>query len=173
MYKTHRFIDRLVTPRVKCDFMEDFLEGMRAGRELSREVWKRVQKWEAHPGPHPRLSEPGVRDGYEMAIGWQAVTRMMQYRALRDAAEARQILMYVQAVDLAKFNLPSTEYERMLRVVNMSDTGKLLPMLPLFVGMRVRFTMKIAAKYQVVQDAIGIVDGVEFHPREFELPGSD
>ena len=114
-----------------------------------------------------------MRDGYEMAIGWQAVARMMQYRAVREAAEAREILMYVQAVDVSKFVLPDSEYERMLRVVNMNDTGKLLPMLPLYVGMRVRFTMKLSAKHRVVQDAVGRVAGVEFHTREFDLPGSD
>ena len=173
LYKTHRFVDRLARPRVPCPFLPEFLQGMREGRKLTPNVWRTVRSWEVRGGGHPRLSEPGVRDGYEMAIGWQAVARMMQYRAVRDAAEARQILMYVQAVDVSKFALPQGEYERMLLVVNMNDTGKLLPMLPLYDGMRVRFTMKLSAKHQVVQDAVGTVVGVEFHIKEFDLPGSD
>ena len=41
-------------------------------------------------------------------------------------------------------------------------------MCPIYVGMRVRLTMKISARHGIVQDAAGVVVGVKFHPKEFE-----
>ena len=93
-----------------------------------------------------------------MAIAWEAVARLMQYRAVREAREAGEMLMYVQAIDIARSRrLPAAEYRRALQVVNMTNTGNRLGMCPLFLGMRVRFTAKISAKYKIVQDAVGEV----------------
>ena len=38
--------------------------------------------------------------------------------------------------------------------------------LPVFYGMRVRLMAKLSAKHQLVQDAVGTVVDVEFHPDE-------
>ena len=79
-----------------------------------------------------RVGSRLFRDGYEMAIAWHAVLRMMQLRAAREANEQKRILLYVQAVDVsAKQRLDAAQYRRALQVVNMTHTGKLLGMCPL------------------------------------------
>ena len=114
-----------------------------------------------------------MQEGYEMAIVWEAVGRMMQYRPLREARRAGKILMYVQAVDRPTCDVPAAEYREMLERVSLSDTGKLMGLLPLFIGMRVRLTMKLSAKYTIVPDAVGEVCGIQYNPREFAMHGSD
>ena len=125
----------------------------------------------------PRLRQPAIKEGYEMAIIWQAVQRMMQCRALREASEARKILLYVQAVDIcARQNLDAAEYRRALQVVNTTHTGRLMGMCPLFVGMKVWLCSKLCAKHGLVHDAPGEVVGFQFHPKEdlsWRRPGSD
>ena len=67
----------------------------------------------------------------------------------------------------------SKELRRALQVVNMTQTGNRLGMCPVFIGMRVRLTAKISAKYKLVQDACGVVVGVCFDEREFTGDGGD
>ena len=91
----------------------------------------------------------------------------MQYRAMRDAASAGRMLIYSQAIDAStKKPLDRAEYRRALQVVNMTNTGKLLGMCPLFVGMRVRLNAKLSAKHGVVHDAVGTVVDIKFHEKE-------
>ena len=110
-----------------------------------------------------------------MAILWEGVARLMQYRALREAKAAQQILMYVQAIDEPKKGnrLTRVEYRRALQIVNMNKTGNRLGMCPLFVSMRVRLAMKLSAKFKIVQDAVGAIHSVIFDDREFASPDSD
>ena len=130
-------------------------------------LWATVSKWEVRGSSDQRLQEKRRRSGYELAIAWEAVARLMQYRAAREAGDGNSILMYVQAIDVAKQRLPAREYRRALHVVNMTNTGNRLGMCPLFLGMRVRLTAKLAHKYQLVQDAVGEVVDVVFDGREF------
>ena len=83
--------------------------------------------------------------------------------------------MYVQALDWARKGkrLTKHEYKQALQVVSMTNTGYRLGMCPLFIGMRVRLTTKISAKYSIVQDAVGEVQEVAFDGREFLGSGSD
>ena len=173
LYQTHRFKDRLVTPPRPCDFMPDFLQAMRMGKELTLEQRRRVCGWEVRGPGDLRLKEPAVRDGFEMAIGWEGVIRQMQYRCVREAREKEQMLLYVQAVDRPHHAVTKDEHVQMLQVPNINNTGHLMGLCPLYVGMRVRLTVKLSAKHRIVQDAAGEVVGVKFHPREFEQPLSD
>ncbi len=173
LYKTHRFVDRLVSPAVECPFMPGFLQAMRNGDRLTEEQWSTVQSWVVQPNDC-RLRSGSTRDGFEMAIAWEAVAREMQYRSLREAFAAKQMLMYVQAVDICRHDLPRHEYMQMLQVVNMTNTAKMLGMCPLYIGMRVRLTVRLSEPADgAVQDAVGEVLDVIFHEREFEQPSSD
>ena len=69
--------------------------------------------------------------------------------------------MYVQALDWPRRGkrLKKSEYKQALQVVNMTNTGNRMGMCPLYVGMRVRLTAKLSAKYGIVQDAVGQVQG--------------
>ena len=99
--------------------------------------------------------------------------RQMQYRAVREAREAGQMLLYVQAVDVPPQRRSSEDYKAMLQVPNVNHTGHLMGMCPLYIGMRVRLSVKMSAKHQVVQDAVGTVVGVKFHPLEFGTTEED
>ena len=175
LYETHRFKDRLVAPHRRCPFMPGFLKAMREGGEFTAEQRRMVKSWVVKPGrADPRLKDPAIKEGFEMGIAWEAVHRQMQYRAVREARERGQMLLYVQAVDLPEHRRTnSADYKAMLQVPNVNNTGHLMGMCPLYTGMRVRLNVKLSAKNQIVQDAVGEVVGVQFHPREFEAPGSD
>ena len=98
----------------------------------------------------------------------------MQYRAIREAAAAGEMVMYNQAMEVCRSErLERKDYRRALQVVNITNTGKLMGMLPLFRGMPVRLTAKLSAKHGLVQDAVGKVVGVEFDPREFAFESQD
>ena len=135
---------------------------------MPEDLWKAMEGWVVKNPGDERLKKQQERgQGFQMAIAWEAVARMMQYRAASDAAQAGEILIYVPAVDVAKTcQLSREEYRRALQVVNMTKTGKLLGMCPLFVGMRVRLNVKLSAQYKLMHDATGTVKGFEFHSEE-------
>ena len=94
-------------------------------------LWSALQAMKCKPGD-ARLNEQRRKDGYEMAIVWEAVGRLMQYRAHREAREKSEMLMYNQAIDVCRSEkLESKDFRRALQVVNMTNTGKLMGMLPL------------------------------------------
>lgn len=166
---THRFVDRSVEPHKACPVLPRLLAYMRspAGEPMPEDLWQAVQSWVVKGPRDIRLQCPRQQKGFQMAIAWEAVARLMQYRAASGAAKAGEMLIYVQAVDVAKTcQLTRDEYRRALQVVNMTKTGKLLGMCPLFVGMRVRLNVKLSSKYKIMHDATGAVVGFEFDPRE-------
>ena len=185
--KTHRFKD---------EDMPRFLEYMRnpgAGR-MPAHFRAFLKEWEVlNPKPgdgernkvrewrercergSPQAGAAGGEDSadrepwrrHDMAIAWQAVQRLLQYRAVQDARAAKQLLLYCQAVETCSSQaLSAAEYRRALQVVNMNTTGKLLGFCPLYKGMRVRLTAKLSAKYGLVHDAIGTVEDFILHERD-------
>ena len=57
-------------------------------------------------------------------------------------------------------------YRDLLLHPNQTDTGKLLGMCPLCVGMPVRLTTKISMKHGLVQETVGTIVDFEFHANE-------
>ena len=72
-----------------------------------------------HGSKEPRLHTSECREGYEMAIVWESVARLMQYRALRESRAAGEMLMYVQALDWSRKGkrLTKGEYKQALQVL--------------------------------------------------------
>ena len=176
LHGTHRFVDQIT--KKPCPVFSQssatkrtlgLFEYMRdpQGKKMPNFLWSSLQKMRCGPRD-PRLQDPRQQDAYEMAIVWEGAMRLMQYRALREARASSEMLMYNQAIDVCTSEkLEAKDYRRALQVVNMTSTGKLMGMLPLFRGMRVRLMSKISAKHQLVQDAVGEVIGVQFDHREF------
>ena len=153
-------------PRLFEIMREPPLDAKGSPLPLPEDLEKEIKKWQVRSGD-PRLKESKFKGGFEMGIAWHAVQRLMQYRALRDAASAGRMVVYSQAIDVStKKPLDRAEYRRALQVVNMTKTGKLLGMCPLFVGMRVRLNAKLSAKHGVVHDAVGVVEDIVFHEKE-------
>ena len=177
--ETHRFKtwNSRLQAYEECPILPKLLEFMRnpEGREVPAEVASAFKQWEVKRLCDPRRSRREMLEGYEMAIGWHAVARMMQYRALREASAKKRILVYVQAIDTCSTQrLDASQYRKALQVVSMTDTGKLMGMCPLFVGMKVRLNAKLSAKHGLVHDAPGEVVGFQFDSREdlsWQQPG--
>jgi len=90
------------------------------------------------------------------SIKWNMVCREQQRRAVRDAQREGAMLYYVQAVDTKRHVETDREtFMRMLQIPNMTKTGRLMGLLPLFVGMKVRVTRRIAPALGIVQEATG------------------
>ena len=64
----------------------------------------------------------------------------MQAEARRGAKAAKQPLFLVQAVDRPALDVPASDYEAMLAEANVSQTKKLLGILPAYVGMEMILT---------------------------------
>ena len=177
--KTFRFKDSKT--KEPCPLLPRLFSYMRDSRALKDkgplppDMWAALQRMVVRGETDERLVAHRRADGYEMAIVWESVARLMQYRALRESRAAGQVLMYVQALDWPRKGkrLKQSEYKQALQVVNMTQAGNRLGMCPLFLGMRVRLTTKLSAKYGIVQDAVGEVIEVIFDEREFETPRSD
>jgi hypothetical protein len=119
-------------------------------------LWHALQICQASGKDDPRLSEPRRQAGYEMAMYWETVGRLMQYRASRESRTARQMLVYIQAIDIpVKDILGRDELRKALGRKSMTETANRLAFLPLFIGMRVRLTAKLSAKHKLVNDATG------------------
>ena len=144
------------------------------GAPLPNDLWRQLNKCVATSKADPRLLEPRRKKGFEMGIYWEAVGRLMQYRPVREAKDAGQMLIYIQAIDIPhKIVLPNSELRRALQTVSMTRTGNLLGMLPVFMGMRVRLNCKISAKDQLMNDSPGTIVGINFHGDEFSRPQDD
>lgn len=173
LVQTHRFDkwDAAAGEYKTCPILPPLLSYMRdppkdisgAVADLPADIADAVKRWEPVSGS-PDVSAAERRTRYDMAIAWHAVARLMQYRAAREASEDKKVLVYVQAVDTCSSqHLDREEYNRALQVVNMTKTGKLLGMCPLYTGMAVRLNTKLSAKHGLVHDAVGTVRGFIFH----------
>ena len=106
-HKTFRFVDRSVSPPRPCPWLPRLFSFMRnpqqhGGRlpeDVRGKLQERVVKCEVD---WHRLIEPRIADGYEMAIAWEAVARLMQARVLREARAVKAVVMYIQAIDYCK-----------------------------------------------------------------------
>ena len=164
---SYRFKDKLL-PRIF-----DYMRSPR-GELMPHDLWEALRSRVVEGPDDARLKDPSFEDGFEVATQWEAVARLMQYRARRDARRARQLLLYVQAVDTPKeCTMAQRDYKRALQLVSYCQTGNRVGLLPLFVGMRVRLTRKLNAKYGLVNEKPGVVQGFEFHANEFLNPAHD
>ena len=117
--------------------------------------------------PDPRLSRARTRGGYEMAVAWEAVGCLMQYRVVRGVRTAKEMLLYIQAVDVPLNELSKLEWDKLLSEASMTKTGCRMTFLGIYQGMRVRLMAKLSVKHGLMQDAVGTVVDFEFHEEEF------
>ena len=161
LYETFRF--------KKGDVLPSILNYMRTtdGTLMSDHLWTALKARECTGPKDSRLALDGFKNGYEVATQWEAVARLMHYRARRDSRAAGQLLFYLQAVDKPKEKLQRRDYMRALEHANYCDAGNRMGLCPLYVGMPVRLTTKLNAKLKLVNEAVGTVVGFEFGRNEF------
>ncbi len=145
------------------------LECMRLGRQMPRELWDELQKRQlVEDERDPRLDEPRFRNGHEGGFLWDVVGRLQHLRAIRDAAAAGQRIFYAQAVDVPTNSVEHfspTDVTEALRAMNMTSSGYLMGMCPLFIGMQVRLSQNFS-KPLLVREVKGTIRNIQFHPME-------
>ena len=87
LHRTFRFVDRSVSPPRACPYLPAILSYMRnpGGKAMPQEFWQVLTSRTVTSMQDPRLSSPRIVAGYEMAIAWEAVARLMQARVRREA----------------------------------------------------------------------------------------
>ena len=141
------------------------LTHMRQGTRLPDELWQELQArvW--------RTESLGGRDGllstYWGGLAWEQVARLQHIRAILEARAAQQQLYFVQAIDKATKgrSLSPEQASAALKVVNMTKTGYLIGMCPLFVGMKVRISCNLPEAL-LTRELPCTVRRIELHPKE-------
>ena len=179
-------VDFKQTKRFDDPLLVEILAAMRepGGRKLSDEAWAAIQATqvgsmgtddpafgrasEPAASGDPRLSE--ALGWHHAAYEWSIVHFAMQAEARRSAKGAKQPLYLVQAVDRPALQVPATEYEAILAEPNVSNTKKLLGILPTYVGMEMILTVSLLPP-RYTPGARVVVTGIELHPDEPPITG--
>lgn len=136
----------------------EILQCMRTGGTISDSAWKALQKTVLRQ-EDPRLLAAG--DFYECAYSWDIVSLGQQLRPRQSACLANEILYYIQAIDMPERPCNRKEHLQLLQTASLSNTQKLMGMLPIHIGQKIRLTKKICAP-ELVQEREGTVVGIEF-----------
>ncbi|CAK9076536.1 Transketolase [Durusdinium trenchii] len=108
---------------------------------------------------------------YWGALAWEQVARLQQLRAVLEAEDAGERLYFVQAIDkpTGDATLSSAQVSAALQCLNMTKTGYLIGMCPLFLGMEVRISC-ILPEPLLTRELPCIVRRIELHPKEPPTP---
>ena len=93
LHTTYRFVDS--ETRVKCPGLPRILEYMRCPRDrrMPDDLWEKLRKRVMRGPDDKRLFTTRAKRACEMAMQWDAVARMMHFRAKRDAVDSIQVLI--------------------------------------------------------------------------------
>ena len=162
------------------------LEGLNAmrtpgGKRISQESWQALVKTQIHssssaaqpagtsnPAAEPPQYDQRLREArgwFESAYEWRIVSYAMHMQAKLDAHDAGQVLFYVPAVDRPAARLSKEDFDEMNGEPNIGATGKMLGLLPLFVGIELILTESLLPP-RYVRGAPGNVVGIELHAME-------
>eukprot|EP00438_Fugacium_kawagutii_P008273 Skav206546 [mRNA] locus=scaffold504:308454:314438:- [translate_table: standard] len=146
--------------RFKDERLIDILKTMRCkgGAKLSPSSWAALEQREVHDPK--KLLETGA--WFETAYDWATVQIAQQLRTKLAAASSKKILFLIVAADLPNQEVPKQIYRKIQAVSSMTQTKKLMTILPLFKGARVRLTRTILPP-ELVPEREGTVVGVELH----------
>jgi hypothetical protein len=154
---------------VAGDPLIKFLECMRKGAKIPPRVWKAFEKTFAtdsipgkEPALDPRHALPEFLEGHGLAMYWETLARWITRRARRDARVLGVPLVFLQAADECQ-TLNKADYSRLLNIANIHNTGRIHGVLPVHIGMRVRFTNKFNSAYGLVQGQKATVVDFVFH----------
>ncbi|CAK9002355.1 Uncharacterized protein SCF082_LOCUS7309 [Durusdinium trenchii] len=108
---------------------------------------------------------------YWGALAWEQVARLQQLRAVLEAEDAGERLYFVQAIDKPTGDaaLSSAQVSAALQHLNMTKTGYLIGMCPLFLGVEVRIS-RILPEPLLTRELPCIVRRIELHPKEPPTP---
>ena len=140
--------------------LRDILTTMRTknGKKITEEAWAALRKREVTE-PEQFLQ---AADWNETAYDWATVAIAQQLRTKLAAAAANRILFLIVAADIPSHHVPKEIYRRMQAVPSMTTTKKLMTILPIFNGARVRLTRTILPP-ELAPEREGTVIGIELN----------
>ena len=157
------------TNRFKEPKLERLMAFMRAPEKRVpadiRQSWEsiRIQQDDA------RLREDRFQNGHMIACYWETVTRWIMMRATRDAAALRTPLYLVQAADTSSPPMPMASAAKLMTKASPKDTGGMHGMLPVHLGMRVRFLEALDLAKGLVKDSEGDVVHIVVNPLDQDM----
>ena len=142
------------------------LQAYRTGSGLSDADWALLQD-RTLTSPS-QLETDDYANGFCGGFVWEIVGRLIQLKAVRAAKKAGAPIWYVQRIDVAERlanPLTPEDLRECLEHLSLTDTGKLLGLCPLFVGMRGRITTAVFPPY-LVQGVSFTIEHIVLHPLE-------
>ena len=106
-------------------------------------LWEMLRSRELDPESLSRAEEKRkLMAAHWGGFAWEQVARLQHMRATLEAQAAGERLYFVQAIDkpTGGQNLTAEHTAMALKVLNMTKTGYLMGMCPLFVGMKARIS---------------------------------
>ncbi|CAK9025958.1 Uncharacterized protein SCF082_LOCUS17293, partial [Durusdinium trenchii] len=151
------------------------LQHMRQGAAMTDALWaqlqSRVYEVQQLQDLQTAPSRRAFLRAYWGALAWEQVARLQQLRAVLEAEDAGERLYFVQAIDkpTGDATLSSAQVSAALQCLNMTKTGYLIGMCPLFLGMEVRISCILPEPLQT-RELPCIVRRIELHPKEPPTP---
>ncbi|CAK9066078.1 unnamed protein product, partial [Durusdinium trenchii] len=151
------------------------LQHMRQGTAMTDALWaqlqSRVYEVQQLQDLQTAPSRRAFLRAYWGALAWEQVARLQQLRAVLEAEDAGERLYFVQAIDkpTGDATLSSAQVSAALQCLNMTKTGYLIGMCPLFLGMEVRISC-ILPEPLLTRELPCIVRRIELHPKEPPTP---
>ena len=147
-------------------FMRDPQSQNSAAYKKVSKLWQKMCINDADGEVDARLREPRFQQGHMLAMFWETCGPWMSMRAQHDATALHTPLFCLQAADQASPPLEAPDAALLANLYNPHDTGGIMGMLLLHLGMRVRLTESICKAKGLVKDAEGVVMRIVLHPKD-------
>ena len=121
-------------------------------------------------GADARLQEERFQSGHMIACYWETVSRWIMMRAKRDADALETHLYLIQAADVSHPPMLMCTAAKLTSTAAPKDVGGMHGMLPVHLGMPVRFLEALDIQGGLVKDAEGIIVDIVFHPSDASCP---
>lgn len=151
------------------------LSSVRNGTEIPDALWDALQERKFEVGSHKTLDlKKQLLLAHWGGFAWEVVARLQQLRAALEAKKANKMLYLIQAIDRPTGGQALSKEQTLsaLQVVNMTNTGYLIGMCPVFEGMQARITC-ILKEPMLTRELPVTIRQVQLHPREQGIAGDE
>ncbi|CAK9053711.1 unnamed protein product [Durusdinium trenchii] len=151
------------------------LSSMRNGTEIPDALRDALQERKFEVGSHKTLDlKKQLLLAHWGGFAWEVVARLQQLRAALEAKKANKMLYLIQAIDRPTGGQALSKEQTLsaLQVVNMTNTGYLIGMCPVFEGMQARITC-ILKEPMLTRELPVTIRQVQLHPREQGIAGDE
>lgn len=167
-------VDFVQMQRFTDPLLVEVLEAMRTpgGKRISEEAWRAITSTEIICAAQPDARLQDARHWYECAYEWRIVSYAMHSHAKLNAKADGKLLYYIPSIDIPTVRLNKRDFDDMRSQPNISNTGKFLGVLPLYIGMEMFLTETYLPPKIGRGTPVDVVD-IELHPMEPPIEGRD